>query len=347
MSFRWTEAAKAGVAAMYRAGEPEGAIIAAYPGLTRNAIAGEAIREQLHRPPRPQDVRPLAADHPAVVEGRTLFPTRVREADSAPAVLTPGSWQRKLGAVVEKGAWRGFPIYTVTLEERATCPVNCQNWRTCYGNGMQAAWRHRHGPELEDRLQRELAELQLKHPAGFVVRLHALGDFYSVEYVGRWAAWLDQYPALHVFGYTAWERGTAIGAAVALFARCWDRFAIRFSSAPDGLTTGYTLRDRVVTVWENPSPNREQLVCPAQTGRTRGCNTCGICWSPSAREKTIIFIGHGPAKRGPSIRPGKVQIRTKFAPDQLREAVAVHGSQRAAAAALDISLGLLQRGLRA
>ena len=56
---------------------------------------------------------------------------------------------------------------------------------------------------MEARLEREIEVLDVRHGGGFVVRLHVLGDFYSVEYVGLWRRLLRQYPTLRVFGYTA------------------------------------------------------------------------------------------------------------------------------------------------
>ena len=38
--------------------------------------------------------------------------------------------------VVTKGRWRGYPVFTLTLEERATCPSYCEQWDECYGNNM-------------------------------------------------------------------------------------------------------------------------------------------------------------------------------------------------------------------
>jgi hypothetical protein len=152
------------------------------------------------RAPDPADVRPLAASHPAVAGARTLFPSTVIEASASPRLLVSGANQRKLGDRVVKGAWRGFPIYSLTLEERASCPSSCHNWRSCYGNAMHYARRHRHGAALEQRLAEELRILALRHSGGFVVRLHLLGDFYAERYVERWRDWLFEYPALHAFG---------------------------------------------------------------------------------------------------------------------------------------------------
>jgi hypothetical protein len=70
---------------------------------------------------------------------------------------------------------------------------------------MQAAERIVAGPALEAALWDELAALQQMHPGGFLVRLHVLGDFYSVDYAQLWHEALEAYPALHIFGYTARE----------------------------------------------------------------------------------------------------------------------------------------------
>jgi hypothetical protein len=66
-------------------------------------------------------------------------------------------------------------------------------------------WAHRipHGVELERRLQIEVAGLAKHHPRGFAVRLHVLGDFYSVGYIALWRELLERHPAPHIWGYTA------------------------------------------------------------------------------------------------------------------------------------------------
>lgn len=241
------------------------------------------------KPLDPENVNGLAADHPAVSEGRTLFPTTVVEPEDSPRLLVSGANSRKIGDRVVKGEWSGMPIYTLTLEERASCPKTCFHWRTCFGNGMPLARRHRHGPELIDYLRGELTDLQEEHPKGFVVRLHVLGDFWSVGYVEAWAQFLAAFPALRVFGYTAHPRGSEIGAEIKrLTDTQWDRFAIRFSDAepkPQGATTIFRKAEG-----DNVS---EGIVCPAQTGKTDCCGTCGLCWSDAAKDKTIVFMAHG------------------------------------------------------
>jgi hypothetical protein len=223
--------------------------------------------------------KPLAEDHPAVVDGRTVFPSRVTPADLN--VLKSGGNQRKLGGKVTKGRWKGFPIYSLTLEERATCPHTCRQWKSCYGNNMQWAIRYQHGPDLERALARELAALQRRHPRGFVVRLHILGDFYSIPYVHFWGDALEEFPALNIFGYTHHQLGRRMGDAVAAVrAEFRDRFCVRHSDAYSGYRTG---------VIQEASQAGDRIICPAQTGRTANCGTCGLCWGT---KRPIAFLAH-------------------------------------------------------
>ena len=220
----------------------------------------------------------LNFEHAAVTGKRTLFPSMVRE-PGGEAVLKSGMNNRKIGKEVRKGRWKGYPIYTLTLEERATCPSSCKHWTGCYGNKMHLARRFRHGEGLEEILETELAALQREHPGGFVVRLHVLGDFYSVEYAMAWLLWLGMFPALHVFGFTAWHPPTDIGNAIAIVERFYaDRFWVRLSDGPGPRSTVTTKRASV------PS---DAVLCPFETGQTDTCGTCGLCWTTAKR---IAFL---------------------------------------------------------
>lgn len=231
----------------------------------------------------------LDRGHPAVEGGRTLFPGRAVDASLPERILKSGEHSRKIGSLVVKGAWRGFPIYTLTLEERKTCPASCHHWRSCMGNSMPWPERLQPGRALESRLGYELWRLQMKHPAGFVVRLHVLGDFYSTGYVRRWLGWLRRFPALHVFGYTAWPLDSEVGALVAETARRqWERFAVRLSTDARTEAPG---TPRAMTVIATPDARTVAgaIVCPAQTGRSDCCGTCGLCWGT---RRDIAFLLH-------------------------------------------------------
>lgn len=223
-----------------------------------------------------------AFDHPAVVDGTTIYPSTVR--DPEPGVLKPGNYAAKIGGKILKGKWKGFPVFTLTLEERATCPDSCPLFRGCYGNNMHLAKRYRHGPELERRIVIEIAQLARKYPRGFAIRLHILGDFYSVEYVELWRQLLARYRPLHVFGFTArWDRADPIAQALLRLAYDdWDRFAMRFSNAP--VETCSTIN--IDHAGQRP---RDAVICPAQLGKTESCSTCALCWGS---ERRIAFLRH-------------------------------------------------------
>ncbi len=219
-------------------------------------------------------------DHPAILENRTRYPHMVGKYSWPP--LKSGYNNAKIGKVVTKGKWAGMPIYTLTLEERKTCGP-CGHKLDCYGNKMLFAARQVHGPSLEAALAENLEGLSVDHPKGFVVRLHVLGDFYSVEYVAFWRKMLDTFPAIRVYGYTARRRGTPIGDALdMLFATHVDRFAMRWSDAP-------WPRDATVSVDSAQDAPNGSIVCPAQTEKTACCATCGLCWDT---RKNIAFISH-------------------------------------------------------
>ena len=153
---------------------------------------------------KPESSYGLAADHPSAVEGRTRFPGQVIGAMASARFLVSGVNNAKIGAMVTKGPWKGMPVYTLTLEERRTCPRSCAQWLDCYGNAMH--WSPRRDAFDEDFLAvlaAEVITVSRLHPAGFVVRLHVLGDFYSARYVLAWAHLLEMLPNLHVYGYTA------------------------------------------------------------------------------------------------------------------------------------------------
>jgi len=230
----------------------------------------------------------LSASHPAVREGRTIFPTRVFEPADAPRLLVSGHNSAKIGAIVHKGPWRGLPIYTLTLEERATCPDTCDLWRECYGNSMPLARRHAHGPDLIARLDSELASLLAG--GGIAVRLHVLGDFWSLDYARAWFGWLSCHPGLHVWGYTAHPVGSDTGGIIAAAniawpGRCVIRFSVAAETAPEPLQAS--------TIWAGEMPDGRAIICPAQTGGTQCCATCALCWAVPAADARILFRGHG------------------------------------------------------
>lgn len=239
----------------------------------------------------PEKIIGLADDHPAVTEGRTMFPTTVVPPHESKRLLVGGDSQRKLGSRVMKGPWKGMFIYHLTLEERATCPRYCTHWTTCYGNAMHRARRHKNDFGLEGILEDELSVLNRKHPGGFVIRLHTLGDFYSSGYAVRWALFLDKFENLHIFGYTARTRDTMIGKVLTAMnqsSRCYIRFSNDYG--PMGSATLWEKAEGTIPAEGN---KHAITICPAQTDGTACCATCGLCWHPAMRDRVIGFMAHG------------------------------------------------------
>ena len=79
----------------------------------------------------------------------TKYPKARRTVTGYPyALLKHPKPDNKVGQFVHKGEFKGYRIFTLTLEERATCPKSCNQWDVCYGNNMPFAHRLEHGAEL-------------------------------------------------------------------------------------------------------------------------------------------------------------------------------------------------------
>ena len=213
--------------------------------------------------------------------GGTVFLKTRRLPEEVKTITKSGEYSMKIGARVEKTEWKGRAIRTLTLEERASCPRQCENWTTCYGNNMNFTPRLVHGEDLEILLYEEMRQIG----AGKCIRLHQLGDFYSLRYVEVWKRIVERFDVV-AFGYTAHPASSKIGRQIAAFAAtCWERFAIRFSGSyqPD------TVR-RAVTVKSFEEADRYgAIVCPAQLGQTANCGRCGLCWTSP---RPIAFLEH-------------------------------------------------------
>lgn len=217
----------------------------------------------------------------AVNLGVTAFTKSVKQPTEV-TLLKSSKANKKLGnssEIIMKGAWKGMPLFSLTLQERATCPSTCNFWATCYGNNMPFAHRINHkNKNFLPLLEKELDTLAKTYSFGFVVRLHVLGDFYSPEYVNFWIRMIAKHPQLRIYGYTARIAGKIHDALKGLLSS--DRVWIRFSSVPTNKTAMFAT---------NAANNVKGIVCPVQTKKTASCLTCALCWST---KQTILFIEH-------------------------------------------------------
>ena len=187
----------------------------------------------------------------------------------------------KLGFKITSPKWKGKRLYSLTLEERTTCPESCHHWDDCYGNNMPFAHRFK-TPNIDLFLEREIEELLEKHKEGIVIRLHVLGDFFSVEYVRFWREMLFEYPKLCIFGYTGREDATLIGREIWMINnRFNERCVIRSSRSKE--------YDSAWSYAAEESFEGKSFDCPEQTGKLPSCAACGLCWSVP---KTVKFLSH-------------------------------------------------------
>jgi len=200
-------------------------------------------------------------------------------------MLKRGKQNAKLGNKVTVKMWKGMTMYSLSLEERATCPSDCQQWDNCYGDNMPFAHRFDHNDHnFIGYLEMQLQELNDKHPDGFVVRLHVLGDFYDGKYIVQWQLWLHQFENLRVFGYTHHTADSQLGNMINNVNRIHpDRFRVRFSdddSTPFNASVVQTTAEALA---------RPGIVCPEHSKFTDSCATCGYCWTS---ENPVIFYEH-------------------------------------------------------
>jgi hypothetical protein len=225
----------------------------------------------------------------AINAGTTQFPKNVAIAGISPlngratSILKEAKANSKLGGKARnfwtKGKFANMPLFSLTLVERETCPSTCSAWAICYGNNMPFATRwdikQDGGKLLMRELDAEMALLNRYYPNGFSVRLHVLGDFFSVEYVKWWGEMLEKYPALHCYGYTH-NADNEIWDAIAEIRG--ERFVIRQS---DGHQFPVAVRESI----DNSFPT-----CPEQTGKVKSCLDCGLC--PNMNVQGIRFLEH-------------------------------------------------------
>lgn len=204
-------------------------------------------------------------------------------------VLKSAKSNKKLGrgsTLIRKGPFRGMPLYSLTLIERETCPSDCPRWADCYGNSMPFAKRHSPGDKLLRTIEHDVNALAQKHPQGFVVRLHVLGDFFSAEYVSFWSLMLFTHSQLHVFGYTHRPHGSPIGDAISSMSVSFGGRCSMLRSDPtdpaDPLPGAHSVLD-------GEQPREDVVICPEQTGRTESCLTCGLCMNSRT---SVQFLAH-------------------------------------------------------
>lgn len=208
----------------------------------------------------------------------TKFPTRRLRPNQMRGLLVSGHSNVKIGRDLRVGKLKGYWLFTLSLPERETCPASCLHWRDCYGNNMPFAKRIIPDATFLPALEANIKQLlRTRGRRGIIVRLHALGDFYSVEYVAFWERMLREHPRLVIFGYTAYLLDAQVAAERRIAEavnRLIDTFPgramMRFSNGRLGTRSAISVK----TFADTPVG---AFACPDQTGQFDGCGKCGAC----------------------------------------------------------------------
>ena len=197
----------------------------------------------------------------------------------------------------------GEGIYTFSLPAVATCPGASPACRCeCYAlrgrfHFLRRAYRRYLAASAEEGFVARMVGEIRRRWAG-CVRIHVSGDFYSAEYVRKWAAVARACPATRFFAYTRSWRRADIAEALAELSRCRN-VRLWYSCDHD---TGIPARvpRRVRLAWMQTSaddlPPRADLVfrvhrlrgtvakrvslalvCPVENGATGHRTDCGRC----------------------------------------------------------------------
>jgi hypothetical protein len=208
-----------------------------------------------------------------------MYRKNVHDAGNYAHAVIKASTNIKLGKKVTKGHLRGAKIFTLTLEERATCDSECEHWLDCYGNNMPFGHRFEANDALMVSIERDLDELDAKGKP-YLVRLHILGDFFNLKYVLFWKKQLKNRELLNIYGYTRNHPNKPLGYALKLVRQEYGkRFAVRFSNYPDDTFSA-----------QSEHVSTGGIGCPVQMDRTDSCGTCALCWE--MEDKSIIFYDH-------------------------------------------------------
>ena len=176
-------------------------------------------------------------------------------------------------------------MYTLTLIERETCTDECEHYKDCFGNNMHVAHRFEVNDAFMLKLESDIHTTARLNPNGFLVRLHILGDFKSVEYTLFWERMMIHYPNLYVYGYSRNHIDSKYSHVrdiakelIRLRSKYQDRWAVRFSNKLD---EEYSANSRDIT--------DKGITCLAQVKASVSCSDCTLCWSS---KKAIGFITH-------------------------------------------------------
>lgn len=217
----------------------------------------------------------------------TIYKKNIFDLENYQFKILKPSTNKKLGKKVLKGKYKDYKFFTLTLVERETCPNDCIHWSDCYGNNMPFA--HRMSAKDEELLMKRIYNDLLNNTNKLLlIRLHILGDFFSVKYVKFWRKMLNTFNNIGLYGYTANNIKSSIPLSRAIAKEIIklnnnEHCHIRFSN---DLNVSFSANSYdIVKPLKGVS-----IVCPVQENKTANCGTCGLCCNQ--KEQQTIFKTH-------------------------------------------------------
>ncbi|MGW8177247.1 MAG: GP88 family protein [bacterium] len=171
-------------------------------------------------------------------------------------------------------------IANFSLPAMKTCPGKtkfCK--RFCYGQRnwyrtervKQGLWDRYFislSPQFADRVIGEIKDKKIK-----LVRIHTVGDFYSVEYIKKWEKIARACAgSTKFYGYT---RSWRVDELRPHLEYLMENFLVWLRASID-----YTTHQQKPEGWATfSSVDGDGKLCPHDSGKVMFCRDCGICWN--------------------------------------------------------------------
>lgn len=130
-------------------------------------------------------------------------------------------------------------------------------------------------PDFVERMVKEIIKVRSE-----AIRVHVVGDFYSVEYIQKWIDIAGQLPEIVFWGSTRAWRCDALAPAIKVFRDLKNVF-LKASIDPSDLLDPYSCG------WNVWSIEGDGLLCRHDQHDVASCYECGRCWKK--RDVNISF----------------------------------------------------------
>lgn len=220
-----------------------------------------------------------------------------------------------LAKAIELTANRKVGLVSVTMAAQASCPTSCPFLKAgCYAEsgpqGIHTARLNKAAIQAtpEDIARAEAAEID-KLTGTRPLRLHVVGDCKTVEAVSLVANATARYTVKHnqpIWGYTHAWRGIPQHhwGPASILASCESTAEVEEAQETHKYATALVVHKfKSDKAWEDGL--QTFIPCPEQTGKTKDCTTCKLCWDEHhlwTGRKTIVFETHGSRAKTANLR---------------------------------------------